>query len=97
MDDPVDVRGGRCVDPSASIMHLGVQVAQEHIFLFSLISDDHPDVERVFDAYNTSGRYEQSVPLPGGLVDARITPDRIYTLTDTSLTAWVRPESSAEP
>lgn len=91
----VDERGGRRVDPSASILHMGLQVVQNAVYVYSIVPD-HSEVERAFDVYDTSGRYEQSLPLPDDLADARITPDRIYTLTDTSLTAWVRPESSAE-
>jgi len=87
----VDERGGRRVDPSASILHMGVQVVQESVYVYSIVPD-HPEAERAFDVYTRAGRYKHSIPLPDDLADARVTPNRMYTLTDTSLTAWARPE-----
>jgi hypothetical protein len=85
----VDDRGGRRVDPSASILSLDLQITKEKIAILAIVENSSAeDVQRAFDIYNTEGQYEHSVPLPKGTSRACLTSNRIYTLTDTSLVAW---------
>ena len=87
----VDERGGRRVSPSASILSLGLQVVGQSIYVFSVLPNE-TKAERSFDVYNRAGEYKRSIPLPGGTSDARFISNRIYTITDTSLTAWAPPK-----
>ena len=85
----VDDRGGRRVDPSASIMSLGLQVVNGTLAISSVVEEGvRQDVRRAFDIYSTEGKYQHSIPLPTGTSRARLASGRIYTLTDTSLIAW---------
>jgi len=87
----VDDRGGRRVDPSASIQSLGLQVVGPSVYIFSIVPDDEK-ADRAFDAYDRAGQYKHSIPLPAETSDAHFAPDRIYTITDTSLMAWAPPK-----
>ena len=90
----VDERDGRRVSPSASILSLGLQVVGPSVYIFSVVPGEKK-VERAFDVYNRAGQYKHSIPLPSGTSDARFTSDRVYTITDTSLTAWTSPQVTA--
>lgn len=86
----VDERGGRRVDPSASILSMGLQVVGSSVYVFSIVPDDKK-AKRAFDVYDRLGQYKHSISLPDETSNARFASDRIYTITDTSLSAWSPP------
>jgi DNA-binding beta-propeller fold protein YncE len=82
--------GGTYVDPQAAIVHRDVCTIADTAFILSRFGIPS-DQGSVIDAYNLrEGTYLYSINVPQKARSALVTPDRVYTLADTSITIWKR-------
>lgn len=82
--------GGMYVDPEAVIVHRDVCTIADTAFMLSRfgVPNDHVSVIDAYDA--RKGTYLFSMSVPQKVRSAVVTPERVYTLADTSVTIWKR-------